>query len=118
MNEKRLIEIATTISKLDGPLVVLGYLISLEESDMYLFYRVVRGSKYGKLDYYQAIKMFCVDYLSGKDLDMVKDDLENYGYNEGNYDEYFSNYNFNSDILKELYSDVNLVETTNFGKKR
>lgn len=118
MNEERLIEIASTISKLNGPLVVLGYLTSLGESDMYLFFRMVRGSKYGKLDYYQAIKKFCDDYLTGKDLDVIDDDLEEFGYNDGNYDEYFSNYNFNNSVMEAFYSETNFVETTNSGKKR
>ena len=38
MSEKRLIEIASTISMLNGQLVILGYLSSLSESDMYLFF--------------------------------------------------------------------------------
>lgn len=118
MNEKRLMEIAATISKLDGPLVVLGYLTSLKESDVYLFLLNVKGSKYGKLDWYVATKKFSEECLMGKELDMVNVDLENFGYNSGNYDEYFKNYNFNNGVIEQFNSEINQVDTIDFGKKR
>ena len=105
VSEKRLLEISSTVCMLDGPLVVFGYLLSLSQSDMYLFLNYVKGSKYSSVNFYDAIKLFAKDYLKGKEL--VKDNLEikEFGYTEGNYEEYFFNSGFSQDYFQNYFGN-------------
>ena len=102
VNEERLLEIASAITQLDGPLVVLGYLISMAESDMYLFFKHIQGSKYKNLDFYVAIKNFSQDYVSKRNEKNVEQELEKFGYKNGNYDEFFKNYKFSDNYTAEF----------------
>lgn len=99
MNEKRLLEITSTVSMLDGPLVILGYLSSLSQSDMYLFLKYVRGSKYKDINFYDAVKLFSQDYLEGREVVEKNSVIEEMGYTEGNYEDYFSNSGFSQDYF-------------------
>lgn len=114
MNEDRLLEITSTINQLDGPLVVLGYLTSMAESDMYLFFRHVMGSKYKNLDFYVAIKNFSQDYISRRKEKNVDLELEKFGYKNGNYEEYFKNYNFSDNYTEQFLGE----DTSKNGRSR
>ena len=109
MNEERLLEIASAINQLDGPLVVLGYLTSIAQSDMYLFFKHVEGSKYKNLDFYVAIKNFSQDYVSKRNEKNVEQELEKFGYKNGNYDDFFKGYNFSNNYT-EQFLDVSTFE--------
>ena len=61
MSQDRLLEIASTVSVLDGPNILFGYLTSLSESDMYLFLKYVKSSKYGDRNFYDGVKLFSKD---------------------------------------------------------
>ena len=107
MSEKRLIEIASTISMLNGQLVILGYLSSLSESDMYLFIKCVKGSKYGNENFYEAVKSFSNDLLEKKEIIVSNDCALKFGYKEGNYEDYFSNSSFSKYYFDEMNGVVN-----------
>lgn len=102
MSEKRLIEIASTISMLNGQLVILGYLSSLSESDMYLFLKYVKSSKYGDRSFYDGVKLFSKDYLESSGLTSSNNDALEFGYKEGNYEEYFNNNGLSVDYFNEM----------------
>ena len=114
MNEDRLLEITSTINQLDGPLVVLGYLTSMAESDMGLFFRCVMGSKYKNLDFYVAIKSFSQDYISKRKEKNVDLEFEKFGYKNGNYEEYFKDYNFTDNYTEHFLGE----DTSKNGRSR
>ena len=117
VKEERLIEITSTISRLDGPLVVLGYLTSLKESDMYLFLNYVKGSKFGKLDFYKAIKMFSDEYLNNKNVINETDSLKKFGYTPDSIEKYKDINAVGTDYLYQ-YVISSLAEMDNSRRKR
>ena len=90
MSEDRLIEITSNVSVMNGPLVILGYLSSLSESDMYLFLKYVKASKYREKNFYDAVKLFSSDYLLEKEISNNNDSFLEFWYTEGKFDNYFS----------------------------
>lgn len=68
MDEQRLIEITSTIVKLDGPMTVALYLLQLGQSDYHLFCNCIKSSKHANEDWYVAMKKFSEDYLQSKNL--------------------------------------------------
>lgn len=99
MNEKRLLEIASAVSMLNGPLVILGYLSSLSESDMYLFLNYVKSSKYGNKNFYEAVRLFSKDYLNEKGAFENDDSVLEFGFKEGNYENYFIKSGFSKEQI-------------------
>ena len=116
MNENRLLEIASVISMLDGPLVVFGYLLSLSQSDMYLFLNYVKGSQYNDILFYDAIKNFSQDYIDGKEINQDNFEIRNFGYKEGNYENYFINSGFSQNYFNN-YVNSDLSVNTSKSKK-
>lgn len=115
MNEERLFEIASTISVLNGQLVILGYLSSLRESDMYLFLKYVKSSKYGDKGFYDAVKLFSRDYLESKGLTSSNDGALEFGYKEGNYDDYFLKSGF---TMEQIDNYMAMNDIVNVSKNR
>jgi len=116
MNEERLLEIASTISVLNGPLVILGYLSSLKESDMYLFLKCVKGSKYGDKNFYDSVKLFSKDYLDSKGVTSSNDGALEFGYKEGNYDDYFMNSGFTKEQIDNYMAMNDIVNSGKYKK--
>lgn len=117
MNQKRLLEITSTISMLDGPIILLGYLTSLGESDMYLFLSYVKGSKYKDLNFYDAIKGFSEDYIKDKPVLENNPVLKQLGYC-ATYSDFSYNYGFNSGYLEEALKDDASIKLVDSGRKR
>lgn len=115
MNEKRLLEIASAVSIMNGPLVILGYLSSLSESDMYLFLKYVKASKYGDKNFYEAVKLFSKDYLAEKDFFENDDSVLEFGYKEGNYEDYFRKSGF---TMEQIDNYMAMNDVVNSGKNR
>jgi len=115
MNEQRLLEIASTISTLNGPLVILGYLSSLSESDMYLFLKYVKASKYRNENFYEAVRLFSRDYIEEKMMTESSNDALEFGYKEGNYEDYFINSGFSKDYFDNYMAKSDAVKS---GKSR
>ena len=65
MSAERLKEITMSIVKLEGPLPVMNYIYSLDESDIYSFLDYVKNSKFNSTNVYSAIMRFSLDYLKG-----------------------------------------------------
>ena len=61
--ELRLLEIASVVNMLDGPLMVVNYLSNLSKDDKELFLSYVNNSEYGDLNKYDAAKLFSEAYL-------------------------------------------------------
>lgn len=76
MGERRLIEITSTINKMEGPLNAMVYVSSLNSSDIYLLLKYVGSSKYKGLSFIEALIAFSNDYLKSKNV-MVEDNVEN-----------------------------------------
>ena len=83
MSEKRLIEITTEICKSKDPLWLMGYIASLNSSDIYLLLRYVSGSKYKEMNLYDALSQFSSSYLKSKDIVL---ETEEVSFKEGQTD--------------------------------
>ena len=68
MGERRLIEITSTIKGVDSPLGAIGYVTSLNESDIYLLLKYLGSSKYRGMTFLNALFAFSNDYLISKNL--------------------------------------------------
>jgi len=76
MGERRLIEITSTISNMDGPLNTMVYVTSLNSSDVYLLLKYVGTSKYRNLSFIDALICFSNDYLKSKNVMSDETDIE------------------------------------------
>ena len=77
MGVNRLIEITTKMKEIDGPVGVMGVLTSLNDSDMYLFMRYIKSSRYEGMSLWEAILAFSNDYLNSKKIvEEVNEELE------------------------------------------
>ena len=76
MSESRLIEITSEICKFDEPLWVMGYVMSLNESDIYLLFRNFVSSSYKDMNIYDALVSFSRKYLIKKGIQIESPVLE------------------------------------------
>ena len=77
MGEERLIEITKEICKTNDPIWTMGYISSLGESDIYLLFKYIKGSKYyGTTNIYDVIYNFSCDYLISKDIPIPVTNIE------------------------------------------
>ena len=118
MGEKRLIEITSTINMLDGPFLILTYLMSLSSSDMYLFLKYVRESKYSDLNFYDSVKLFSREYLKEKQEVLNDSFFEKLGYSGEMHESESHSNNLNSDYLSNLDFSISSSETTNICRKK
>lgn len=78
MGEERLIEITREICMTNDPVWTMGYVSSLGESDIYLLFKYVRGSRhYGKVNnIYEVIYNFSCDYLTSKNIPIPNTNID------------------------------------------
>lgn len=113
VREERILDIVSAISELDGPLAVLGYLTTLQESEMYLFLNYVKGSKYGKYNFYDGIKLFSQDYIRNKKAKEESIALKEFGFMSGDSDYFGANYTFSNDYFEQFVSIDDSVRVGN-----
>ena len=117
MSEKRLSEITSTISMMNGTIVVLGYFHSLpkDEQDC-IINHINKETKYkDEKDIISKIILFSKDYVEKHGKMKNNSDILNFGYKEGNYEDYFKNSGFTKDYLDQ-YMEEEIVEKS--GKSR
>lgn len=85
MSEERLIEIASTIKKINDPFVLLRYVISLNDFNMFFKYVKKCGYVVGN-NYYDSFKLFADSYLKDKKISDKNVFLEEIGYFEDIYE--------------------------------
>ena len=115
VKEDRVLEIASTINKLDGPLVVLGYFTSLSADEIEMFFNNVKNSKYGRLNFYNAVKMYSADYVRENGVLENNEFLRKFGYNPDVVDWENLDYGFKNVFLYEFPSFLD--ENVTVGKK-
>ena len=101
MEKDRMLEIASTISRLEGPLVVLGYFTSLDSEDMEIFFNNFKKSEFGNLNFYDGIKLYSANYVSKNDRLENNEFFEEFGYNPDKVDYGNIDYGF-----KDIFADV------------
>lgn len=78
MSEDRLLEILSTIDRLEGPLMVLGYLVSLDNFELFEVIRMI--DKDSKNNFYDGIKAVASEYMKDKPPLSDSSLLEKIGY--------------------------------------
>jgi len=102
VKEDRILEIASTINKLDGPLVVLGYFTSLDKDEIEEFFNNVKNSKYCNLNFYSAVKMYSADYVRENGVLENNEILRKLGYNPDKVNWEDLDYGFKNVFLEEF----------------
>lgn len=107
MKEERLNVITSAISEMEGPMVVFGYLYSLSKDEQnWLINHIKKEAKYDpEKDFITNVILFSKNYVDIHGKIENNNDVLNFGYKEGNYEDYFKNSRFTNDYL-DNYMDT------------